>query len=111
MSVWMLLPVCPPLSSGVFLLFHRSHQIHSDSDMLTPELALLSPREERNTKSWEVRKMEELGQQFCTVPHLSSASGEAGAGHAAGAAIDPDLILNPSPRLHCSTDALSYIFI
>ena len=71
MSVWMLLPVCPPLSSGVFLLFHRSHQIHSDSDMLTPELALLSPREERNTKSWEVRKMEELGQQFCTQSPIS----------------------------------------
>ena len=106
------LPVCPPPFSGVFLLFHRSHQIHSDSDMLTLELALVSPHEERNTKSWEVRKMEELGQQFCTQsPHLSSACDEAGAGHTAGATIDPDLILNQSLRLHCSTDALSYIFI
>lgn len=71
MSVWMPLPVCPPPFSGVFLLFHRSHQIHSDSDMLTLELALVSPHEERNTKSWEVRKMEELGQQFCTQSPIS----------------------------------------
>lgn len=71
MPVWMLLPVCPPLSSGVFLLIHLSHQIHSDSDVLTLELALVSPHEERNTKSWEVRKMEEVWQQFCTRSPVS----------------------------------------
>lgn len=59
MFVWMLLFMSTSLFLDLFA-FPISHQICPGNEILSPQLALVSPHWERITESHKVRKMEEF---------------------------------------------------